>query len=153
MSARLARLEHLEHPDSRVLLAFGGLVAVVATAGSLYFSEGLGLVPCELCWYQRILMYPLVVVFGVASFEGRAAVYRTVLPLSVAGLLVAVYHSWLQVAAGGRCTFGGGCAAVQLRVLGLSIPNLSLLAFGLLTGTAALLWASEARERAEPVDS
>ncbi len=47
------------------------VVAGVATAGSLYFSEVLGLVLCDLCWYQRILMYPLVVVLGVAAWENR----------------------------------------------------------------------------------
>lgn len=126
---------------SRTLLAFGALVALVATAGSLYLSLGLGLVPCELCWYQRICMYPLVAVFGVALHEGRTAVYRTVLPLAVPGAVIAAYHSWLQVAAtGGTCSIGGGCAAVQLRVLGLSIPNLSLVAFLLVGATAVGLW-------------
>ncbi|WP_436926427.1 disulfide bond formation protein B [Halosimplex amylolyticum] len=132
-----------DRPDPRTLLAFGALVAVVATTGSLYFSLGMGLVPCELCWYQRILMYPLVVVIGVALLERRTGVYRTVLPLSVGGVAVAAYHSWLQVAAGGQCSFGGSCAAVQLRVVGLSIPNLSLIAFALITAAAAALWAGD----------
>ncbi|MFC7138425.1 disulfide bond formation protein B [Halosimplex aquaticum] len=128
--------------DAHALLAFGALVAAVATAGSLYFSLGMGLVPCELCWYQRILMYPLVVVLGVALLERRVGVYRTVLPLSAGGAALAAYHSWLQLASGGRCAFGG-CAAVQLRVVGLTIPNLSLIAFVLITATAAALWADE----------
>jgi disulfide bond formation protein DsbB len=84
-------------------------------------------------------MYPLVVVFGVAFVERRLGVYRTVLPLSTLGTVVAAYHSWLQIASGGRCGLGGGCAAVQLRVVGLTIPNLSLVAFGLITATAAAL--------------
>jgi disulfide bond formation protein DsbB len=133
VSARLARL------DPRYPLAAGALVAIVATAGSLYFSEGLGLVPCELCWFQRILLYPLVVVFGVALVERRPDVYRTVLPLSALGTALAAYHSWLQIATGGRCGLGGGCAAVQLRVVGLTIPNLSLVAFLGVTAAAAAL--------------
>ncbi|ELZ22482.1 disulfide bond formation protein dsbb [Halosimplex carlsbadense 2-9-1] len=137
MSARFDRL------DPRYPLAAGALVALVATAGSLYLSEGMGLVPCELCWYQRVLMYPLVVVFGVALVEGRPGVYRTVLPLSTLGVAVAAYHSWLQIAAGGRCGLGGGCAAVQLRVVGLTIPNLSLIAFGLITATVTGLFVVE----------
>lgn len=118
-------------PTDRVrsLLAGATIVAAVATAGSLYLSVGLGLAPCELCWYQRILMYPLVVVLGVAAYEKRARVYLTALPLAVLGTLVAAYHSWLQLSAGdGLCTTGG-CATVQLRVHGLTIPNLSLIAF------------------------
>jgi disulfide bond formation protein DsbB len=120
--------------DSRLPLVGGTLVAIVATAGSLYFSEVLGLVPCELCWFQRVLMYPLVLVVGVAALENRPGVYRTALPLSVIGTAVAAYHSWLQVSGGpGTCSLGGGCASVQYRVLGLSIPNLSLVAFVLIS--------------------
>jgi disulfide bond formation protein DsbB len=129
---------HIDGLDARYPLAAGALLALVATAGSLYLSEGLGLVPCELCWYQRILMYPLVAVFGVALVERRPGVSRTVLPLSTLGTVLAAYHSWLQVAGGGRCAFGG-CATVQLRVVGLTIPNLSLAAFALVTATAAWL--------------
>lgn len=114
---------------TRLLLGFATLVAAVATAGSLYLSLGLGLVPCELCWYQRILMYPLVVILGVATYERRPRVYLTALPLTALGGLLAAYHSWLQLSASsGACT-SGGCSAVLLRVFGLSIPNLSLIAF------------------------
>ena len=108
-------------------------VATVATAGSLWFSLGLGLVPCDLCWYQRILMYPLVAVLGVATIEARPAVWRTALPLAGLGAGLAAYHSFLQ-ATRGQCTLGGPCATVQWQSpsLGLTIPNLSLAAFALL---------------------
>ena len=120
--------------EARLPLAFGTLVALVATAGSLYFSLGLGLVPCELCWYQRILMYPLVLVLGVAAIENRRRVFLTALPLSALGTVVAAYHSWLQVSdTTGTCSVGGGCSAIQYQVAGLSIPNLSLIAFVLIT--------------------
>ena len=120
--------------EARLPLAFGTLVALVATAGSLYFSLGLGLVPCELCWYQRILMYPLVLVLGVAALENRRRVFLTALPLSALGTVVAAYHSWLQVSdTTGTCSVGGGCSAIQYQVAGLSIPNLSLIAFVLIT--------------------
>jgi disulfide bond formation protein DsbB len=117
-------------------LTAGTLLAATATAGSLFFSLGLGLVPCGLCWYQRILMYPLVVVLGVATVELRPAVWKTALPLSLLGLALASYHSVLQATAG-TCSFGGACAAVQWRspFLGLTIPNLSLLGFLLVTIT------------------
>ncbi|KOX93727.1 disulfide bond formation protein DsbB [Haloarcula rubripromontorii] len=118
----------------RLLLAAATAVAAVATAGSLYLSLGLGLTPCRLCWYQRILMYPLVVVLGVAAVEDRPGVVRTALPLAVPGAAVAAYHSWLQVS---QTTCGLGavsCAQIQYRVLGLTVPNLSLVAFLLVTG-------------------
>ena len=120
--------------DSRLWLAAGTLVAVVATTWSLYLSLGLGLVPCELCWYQRILMYPLTVILGVAALENRTRVYRTALPLSVLGAGIAAYHSWLQVSGGSEtCSIGGGCSAVQYQFLSLSVPNLSLIAFVLVS--------------------
>ncbi|SFG34864.1 disulfide bond formation protein DsbB [Halopelagius inordinatus] len=140
---------------TRVVLAAATAVAAVATAGSLYFSLGLGLVPCDLCWYQRILMYPLVVVLGVAAVERRRTVFWTVLPLSALGVVVSSYHVYLQVApGGGTCSLGGGCASIQYAMLGglLTIPRLSLLAFLLITGLAATLaltredaWAANAR--------
>ncbi|WP_336336902.1 disulfide bond formation protein B [Haloarcula brevis] len=119
---------------ARLLLAAATVVATVATAGSLYLSLGLGLTPCRLCWYQRILMYPLVVVLGVAAVEDRPGVVRTALPLAVPGAAVAGYHSWLQVS---QTTCGLGavsCAQIQYRVLGLTVPNLALTAFVLVTG-------------------
>lgn len=118
----------------RFWLAGGTLVAAVATVGSLWFSLGLGLVPCELCWYQRILMYPLTVVLGVATYERRSAVWLTALPLSVLGGVLAAYHTVLQVTTN-TCSFGGACAVVQWQtpVVGLTIPNLSLVAFLLVT--------------------
>ena len=119
--------------SSRLLLAGGALVACIATAGSLYLSEFLGLIPCELCWYQRILMYPLVLVIGVAALEDRPSVYRTALPLSVAGVGIAAYHSYVQVAVESTTCTVGGCGSVQYRLLGLSIPNLSLIAFVLIS--------------------
>ena len=123
--------------DSRFWLASGAVVATVATTGSLWFSLGLGLVPCTLCWYQRILMYPLVIVLGVAVVENHGTIWRTVTPLSVVGGVIAAYHSLLQ-ATTTSCTFAGPCAVVQWRlpVLGLTIPNLSLIAFVLVTITA-----------------
>jgi disulfide bond formation protein DsbB len=81
-------------------------------------------------------MYPLVVVLGVAAYEDRPGVYRTVLPLALGGAAIAGYHSYIQRVGSGVCSFGGGCTAIQWQVpgLGLSIPNLSLLAFLLILG-------------------
>lgn len=114
---------------SREGLALGTLIAVVATAGSLYFSEVLGLIPCELCWYQRIFMYPLVVVLGVATIENRPGVYRTALALAIPGAGIAAYHSVIQRLGEGSCSIGSGCTTIQYELLGLSIPNMALVAF------------------------
>ncbi|WP_411966776.1 disulfide bond formation protein B [Haloferax sp. YSSS75] len=133
---------------TRAILAAGTLVALAATAGSLYFSLGLGLTPCDLCWYQRILMYPLVVVLGVAAVEDRGGIWKTVLPLSLGGMALAGYHTYLQVA-GGTCTLGGPCASILYPMVDglLTIPRLSLIAFSLLTlATVAAARADKSRD-------
>jgi disulfide bond formation protein DsbB len=81
-------------------------------------------------------MYPLVVVLGVAALESHNTVWRTVVPLSLVGALIAGYHSVLQ-ATTASCTLAGPCAVVQWQapMLGLTIPNLSLIAFVLVTIT------------------
>jgi disulfide bond formation protein DsbB len=119
--------------DSREWLVCGTLVAAVATVGSLFFSEVLGLVPCELCWYQRVFMYPLVPVLGFAAVENRPEVRRTALALSIPGCAIAAYHSTIQRLGDGTCTVGGGCTTIQYELLGLSIPNLALIAFVLVS--------------------
>lgn len=134
--------------DTRVVLALATVVAAVGTAGSLWLSLGLGLVPCDLCWYQRILLYPLVVVLGVAAIERRPAVWRTALPLAVPGLVLAAAHSYQQ-ATTVSCGLGGGCAVVQWRapVVGLTVPNLSLVAFALVVGLVGGVAAREGGQR------
>src|SRR4051812_5667151 len=70
------------------------VVATVTTLGSLYYSEHAGFIPCELCWYQRILMYPLVIVLGVAALRRDRAVWITALVFVVLGAPLSLYH-WL----------------------------------------------------------
>lgn len=132
----------------RQLLAGCTLVALVATAGSLYFSEVANFAPCELCWYQRVLMYPLVVVLGVAASERRAGVWKTGLPLSALGAGVAAYHSYVQLSGGvTECAVGVGCTSVYWELGPLTIPRLSLLAFVLVTaGLTAVAYV----DRREP---
>ena len=69
--------------------------AVVATAGSLYFSEFMDLQPCVLCWYQRILMYPLAAVLAVGILRRDRGIAAYVLPLTLLGLAIAAYHNLL----------------------------------------------------------
>ena len=76
-------------------LAF--LVAAVATTGSLYYSEVAHFVPCELCWFQRIAMYPLSVILLVAAITHDTRVWRYVVPIAVIGLLFSTYHYQLEL--------------------------------------------------------
>ncbi|MBN8192649.1 disulfide bond formation protein B [Bacillus sp. NTK074B] len=80
--------------DSLLFLAWAS--SLIATLGSLYFSEIMKYEPCELCWYQRILMYPMVILLGVAYVrkDFQAALYSTI--LSGIGLIVSIYHYSIQ---------------------------------------------------------
>lgn len=132
---------------ARTLIAAAFVVSLVATVWSVTLSgigptgwRGFGLFPCELCWYQRILMYPLPVLLGIALLKRDERVAWYVLPLSIAGLLVASYHVVLQrfpSVETSEC-FVGACTAVDRTFFALTIPQLSALAFALVTLLAAL---------------
>ncbi|MPY68273.1 disulfide bond formation protein B [Deinococcus sp. SDU3-2] len=114
------------------------LQALIATTGSLYFSEVMHLPPCTLCWYQRIMMYPLVFVLAVSLLTQDRRVRAYALPLSVTGLLIAIYHNLLYygVIPEGltQCAAGVSCTARQIEWLGfVTIPLLSLTAFSIIT--------------------
>lgn len=118
------------------------VVASVAMLGSLYFSEILGYIPCELCWYQRILMYPLVILLGIANVRRDRSVIYYALPFSVLGSLFSFYHYLIQkVDVFSRvtpCSEGVPCSGEYINWLGfITIPFLALLAFLLIT---LLLW-------------
>lgn len=116
------------------------LVALIATSGSLFYSLGLGLYPCRLCWYQRVLMYPQTLILGYALLTGFDDVPRLALPFSALGLPIAVYHSYVQLAPASECSFAG-CAQIQYQVGGiLSIPNQSAIAFALLLVFLSVSW-------------
>lgn len=114
-------------------LNIGFLITAVASAGSFFFSEVLKLPPCDLCWYQRALMYPLAILFGVAMWKNDKSVVQYILPISILGFLVATYHIILQLSPTTLpCTVGStvSCAVKQIEVLGLdAIPVMSALTF------------------------
>lgn len=140
----------------RVAWLYGAwLVAITATAGSLYFSEVRSFVPCTLCWWQRIFMYPLVVVLGVATFRQDAAVWRTVLPLSVIGLGTSTYHYLIQKVPGfappASCAIGVPCNAQYINWFGfVTIPLLAGVAFALITAFLTVLALRERNATTPP---
>ena len=113
--------------------AFG--VALIAMLASLTFSEIFKWVPCDLCWYQRVFMYPLVFVIGIGIMRRDTAWPITALVMSVIGWAIALYHSLLQwnvIPSGlAPCTNGVSCAVREVEPwLGfVTIPFLSLVAF------------------------
>lgn len=81
---------------NNLLLAFAWLVALVATLGSLYYSEIRLFLPCELCWYQRIFMYPLAVILGIAAWRSDFNIRLYALPLAGIGWLISLRHNLEQ---------------------------------------------------------
>jgi disulfide bond formation protein DsbB len=113
------------------------LISLVAMLGSLFFSEVMRLPPCVLCWYQRIFMYPLVVVATVGLLWRDPGALRYAWPLALGGLAVAVYHNLLYYhlipESITPCTTGVSCTSRQIEWLGfITIPLLSLAAFTLI---------------------
>lgn len=123
------------HPRSAI--AFAWLVACVATLGSLYLSEVRQLEPCMLCWYQRIAMYPLVIVLGVALLRRDSEVWKTVLPLSVIGAGTSAYHiivQWMPSIEVAQCSAGAPCSVRYFVLYGfLTIPAMAGAAFLLIS--------------------
>jgi disulfide bond formation protein DsbB len=110
------------------------LLASVATAGSLFVSHVMGFAPCVLCWYQRICLFPLVIVLAVGLFPIDSSVVKYALPLAIAGWLTAAYHNLVQAGiipeSVAPCSQGVSCTEEYIDLFGfLSIPMLSLLAF------------------------
>jgi disulfide bond formation protein DsbB len=129
-----------EAVDRQWLFLFAAwLVAAVATAGSVFFSYVMGFPPCVLCWYQRICLFPLVLVLARGLFPLDPGVVRYALPLAGLGWLVAAYHNLVYAGVVPEslqpCSQGVSCSEEYIELLGfLSIPLLSLLAFTVLAG-------------------
>lgn len=109
------------------------LVATLATAGSLYFSEVAGFAPCTLCWYQRIAMYPLVVILGAAIVKRQGRAPAGSAALAAIGAAIAAYHvalEWIPSLDTGACAVSAPCTLVWFRAFGVfSLPTLALTAF------------------------
>ncbi|MBW3534010.1 MAG: disulfide bond formation protein B [Gemmatimonadetes bacterium] len=137
-------------------IAWAWIVAAVAAAGSLYFSDGVGLVPCLLCWYQRILMYPLVLVLAVGWARSDAGVWRYGLPLALVGLAVSAYHRVLQARPSlelVQCGTGPPCTGRYLNVFGfVTIPTMAGAAFLLIIALLATLRILEPPETGSPTE-
>ncbi|NQY95483.1 MAG: disulfide bond formation protein B [Campylobacteraceae bacterium] len=115
-----------------VFLCF--MVASIATLGSLFFSEVMHFVPCSMCWYQRIFMYPLVLIFLVNLLYPDDKVFKYAIALVLAGLLFSIYHNLLMFdiipESVVPCVSGVPCSTVYINWFGfITIPFLSLIAY------------------------
>lgn len=138
------------------------IVAAVATGGSLYYSEVAGFIPCELCWFQRIFMYPLSIILLLMAIWGENRAARYVLALPVVGAGVSIYHMLIGYGAitePQACSRSapGGCGTNWIAHWGfgyLQIETLALTAFLLLIGFLVLASAGTADNAATlPADA
>jgi disulfide bond formation protein DsbB len=121
------------------------VVASIATGGSLFFSEIAHFVPCELCWYQRICMYPLSILTLFLAFHGDHRAARYLVPLPLVGAGVSIYHLLIEnkvIKEPAQCLIsapGTGCGTKWINEFGyMTIPTLALTAFVLLIGFLGL---------------
>jgi len=134
MKAASSGQSSITEQGSWMLIFFAWLLATIATLGSLFFSEVMEIQPCVLCWYQRIFMYPLVVIFLVGLFPLDRNVIRYALPIAVIGWGISVYHYLLYSGyipeAMQPCSQGVSCTEINLELLGfITIPMLSILTY------------------------
>ena len=121
-------------PCFNMILRLSFLFALAGLLGSLYFSEVMHFPPCLLCWYQRVCMYPLVVIFGVGLWREDRGVWAYAFPLIIVGLMIAIYHNLLYygIVSEGLvpCQKDLSCTTRQLELLGfITIPLMSLAGF------------------------
>jgi disulfide bond formation protein DsbB/mono/diheme cytochrome c family protein len=131
------------------------IVAWVATLGSLYFSEVLGYIPCELCWYQRIFMYPMALLIALGLLRYDTHLPHLVIPFTVIGGAISSYHYLLQKTdlfdSAATCQVGVPCSSAWINWFGfVTIPFLALVAFFLITMFSIVaVFAHEPQRRAE----
>ena len=127
-------------------------VAAIATGGSLFFSQIAHFPPCEFCWFQRVLMYPLSILTLLIAGRGDNRAVRYLLPLPVVGACVSIYHLLIENAVikePNAClqSAPGGCAVKWINEFGyMTIPTLALTAFVLLIGFLGLAVAGRDHE-------
>jgi disulfide bond formation protein DsbB len=132
-------------------LYFAWVVSLIALSGSLFFSEVMGFEPCKLCWFQRIMMYPQVLLLGMACYRNDRRIIPYVLPLSIIGGFISLYHYAEQKIPGLAkllpCTVGVPCDQDYINWLGfITIPLLALIAFILIV---FFLWMGKAGEQSD----
>jgi disulfide bond formation protein DsbB len=124
--------------NNRTYALYGAwFLSCVAVVGSYYFSEVLSLEPCQLCWYQRIFLFPLPIILGIAVYRNFLAIVPYALSLAVLGFFVAVYQVALQEVPAwqviGHCGAGPSCLnKIDIGLGPLSIPMLSAFTFALI---------------------
>lgn len=116
--------------SGRYAVALAFLVALAAIAGSLFYSEIVGFEPCVLCWWQRIFLYPLAIIFGVAIWKKSTSAFLYAVPFALLATIVAAYHAYVNLGGASLlpCTaLDAACSKIYVMVFGyITIPMMSL---------------------------
>ncbi|MBU1032914.1 MAG: disulfide bond formation protein B [Patescibacteria group bacterium] len=129
--------------------------ALIGTVGSLFVSDVQNLTPCNLCWYQRIALYPIMLIAAIAYLREDKKAHHYVLPFSIVGLLFSSYHNLLYYDLLPKnlqtCSFSGAsCTAHYINWLWVfDIPQLSLIAFAVIT-ICMILFAKKSKTPSKP---
>ncbi|NND74199.1 MAG: disulfide bond formation protein B [Ilumatobacter sp.] len=148
-------------PRGRILLAgwavpLAAAIATGAMAGSLYFSEVADFIPCKLCWFQRIAMYPLAVLLVLAAVWRDRRIFRYVVPIAAVGAVVSGYHVWIQwfPEQSNFCEFTNPCSATWVDAFGfLSIPQMAGICFVLIAtiGSVSMIGHRRSAQMSPPL--
>ena len=119
------------------ILFISWLIASISTLGSLFFSEIMNFPPCVLCWYQRICLFPLVLILLTGLFPFDKSVVKFALPLTLSGWFIAFYHNLLYSGIIPKiiqpCGQGVSCTEGYINLYGIfAIPMLSMMAFSII---------------------
>ena len=130
-------LSKRSNSKSLTFIFFAFLISLVATFGSLFFSEIMNFIPCSLCWYQRIFMYPLVFLFSINLLLPDDKIFKYAFPLACIGWLISIYHNLLMFKIIPEklspCIQGVPCSVDYINWLGfITIPLLSFFAYTLI---------------------
>lgn len=128
---------------AKILIYIAWAQSLAALLGSLFMSRILNFPPCELCWYQRIFMFPILFILTVGILRRDKNLGYYTLPLSITGLLISIYHNFVYYGVISEnltpCRIDVPCNKVQLELFGfITIPLLSLIAFAIITSCIAV---------------
>ena len=114
------------------------VVALIASFSALFIGEVMGQAPCNLCWFQRVFMFPLVIILPIALLRDEKTVWAYALPLAILGSIIAIFHTliYTRVVPEGikPCRQGPSCTNADMTIFGtFPLPLLSLVAFTAVT--------------------
>ena len=141
----------------RVALPLAWLVAAVTMAGSLYYSKVQGYVPCELCWYQRIVLYPFAVILAIAAWRRDSSIRVYAIPVLSIGVIISIYHSWIQwfPPSNGTsfCTAATPCTLKYVDEFGfVTLPFMALSAAAVIIALLSISRYDDSEELVEEVE-